>query len=207
MRLVIPISLMLLVVLSPALCTQIMNGVKPGSATVDLGDGYKASFILGNSEEAYDIDVWEPSVTNARMGSYTTYTFQISPVGDTENSTVARVDLVVPRDSITIDMPEAKTVADCLIEVPATIDDSIGYVLYDVPLFDPAIGINNTAAINNATDVSFHYFPGARKNGEGLEVYADIHVWHQLGNSTRYLPIFQALLDTLHVNGPSIAFQ
>ncbi len=52
MKAIALVSIALVVIAPLAAGEQTLNSVKPGPITIDLGDGYKASFTLGNSEKA-----------------------------------------------------------------------------------------------------------------------------------------------------------
>jgi hypothetical protein len=80
-----------------------------------------------------------------------------------------------------------------------TIDGSVGFVGYDWPLD------HSPTNTSEALDAYFHYYPGAQKAGNGIETYAE--VTGETGDrdiAQESLPIFQALLDSIKVEGPAI---
>ena len=59
---------------------QIIEDLKPGPVTIDLGDGYEASFKLADIEDSYNIEISEPA-TNELLGlKSTSYSAYISGV-------------------------------------------------------------------------------------------------------------------------------
>ncbi len=50
-------------VISVGTAEEILKNVQPGATTVNLGDGYKMSFVLDESFEGYDLKVVDPEST------------------------------------------------------------------------------------------------------------------------------------------------
>jgi hypothetical protein len=89
MGLKIVILIALIALIPVATCDQTLESVKPGPVNLDLGDGYKASFTLGDSLEAYDIVVDTPN--DMEIIGVTHYSFHIHPVDS--NKVLSTVDL------------------------------------------------------------------------------------------------------------------
>lgn len=195
--------LVALMVLSPlAACEQTLESVKPGPLTLDLGDGYSASFTLGSSENAYDIFTSTPSTSDILKTRY--YGFQIFAAGGDED--LVETTMIISPSAQPWPAPKAKRDPDNAIGgvmgvrevIPMTISGSIGYVGYDWKTGDPATDINK------AMGAFLHFFPGAQKTTDGIESYIDVTIETGV-NYPQSLPVFQDLLKTLQIKGPAIA--
>jgi hypothetical protein len=198
MRIALLVALIFLVHL--AACEQTLKSVKPGPVTIDLGDGYTASFTLENTEKTYDIFVSTPSTSDILKTRY--YGFQIFPDGGDDD--LVEATMIISLSAQPWPMPKSRREPDNAImgimgirEVtPMTIDGSIGYVGYDWKTGDPATDTKD------AINAFFHYFPGAQKISDGIESYIYVTVeTNMFDKYPRSLPVFQALLNTLQIKG------
>jgi hypothetical protein len=190
--------LVALIVLIPSVaCEQSSESIKSGPVTINLGDGYTASFVLGSSENAYDIIPGTPSTSfgNKYFG------FQIYPAGSDKEDLVEATMIISP-SAQSWPTPTARREPDNSVggilgvrEVtPMTIDGSMGYVGYDWMTGNPATDINE------AMGAFLHYFPRAQKTSDGIASYFDVTV--ETGNNySQSLPVFQDLLNTLQIKG------
>lgn len=203
MRLKIVLFIALVTLIPLATCDQTLKSVKPGPVALDLGDDYKASFMLGDSEKSYDILVSTPSTSDLLKTRY--YGFQVFPAGVDEY--LVKTTMIIQPSAIPWPAPKARREPDNAVGgimgvrdvTPMTIDGSMGYVGYDWKTGDPATDTKN------AIDAFFHYFPGARMTSEGIESYVDVTVKSNMFDKyPRSLPVFQSLLNTLKIKGPAI---
>ena len=204
MRLRMALLVMLIGLVPLAACEQTLESVKPGSVNIDLGDGYKASFTLGSSEKAYNIEVSTPSASEFTPG-YKNYGFYIYPTGS-EEKLISVSMTVSSQSSISYPSPVARREEDTgnglygvRTVTPMAIDGSIGYVGYDWQTG------NSATDIKDAIDAFFHYYPGARKTSNGIETNVDIVAEsNMLDKFPRSLPTFKELLNTLQISGSAI---
>jgi hypothetical protein len=203
---IIALLVALIVLLPLATCEQTLKSVKPGTVTLDLGDGYTASFTLGNTEQKYDIEVSTPSI-NQMIPEYKNYAFYIYPTGSEDQlgyvsmtvSSKGYMSYPLPVDRREEDTGDGNFGLGARVVTAKTIDGSIGYVGYDWQTGKPVTDVKD------AISAFFHYYPGARKTSSGIESNVDV-----IGEAgifdkfPRSLPIFQALIDTLKIGGPII---
>jgi hypothetical protein len=196
----------LIVLLPLATCEQTLKSVKPGPVTLDLGDGYTASFTLGNTEQKYDIEISTPSI-NQMIPEYKHYAFYIYPTGSEDQlgyvsmtvSSKGPMSSPLPVDRREEDTGDGNFGLGARVVIAKTIDGSIGYVGYDWQTGKPVTDEKD------AISAFFHYYPGARKTSSGIEGNVDvIGEPGILDKFPRSLPIFQALIDTLKIRGPAI---
>lgn len=165
----------------------LIQDIKPGKVNVDLGDGYKASFILPNAVSAYDIKT-EPEYHSASVSA-----------SGSEDSFI-EITLWVESQPFPHSIPAAGS-GSGLTYVPRAIDKASGCVIYDYPEGNP--GTNP----DESDGAAFRYYPGAtslkaKPDGstevEGIyEVYADT-----LGSSgPTTISVFDSILNSIHVTG------
>lgn len=195
----IVILLLFAVSTSIAACVEL----NAGNANIDLGDGYKAQFVLPDIGKPYDIEIYPHGDVG---GIFKSYGFSISSKGEE----LAKASMNVYPSSQLNPVPKAKTEASFMPEllgqrvvIPKTIAGASGYVGYD--LQKDASGTD----ISNAATGFFRYFPGARKvsdaTGESLE--STVEVYGETGglpSSAQSLQVFNSMVDSLTISGPGI---
>lgn len=190
----------LLIVMVILLATELVEGtlledVKPGKVTVDLGDGYKMSFKLPNAVKAYDI---ETGYTES-IQSYDVY---IRPKGSDEGL----LDLMFFAYDTTQYFPkyEKTEYYEPILDTdgpsvtnPATIDGAEGHIYYSYPANDP--GTNP----DHANGAAFKYYPDAQIDGEDLKGRYEV-VGDTMGaalRDSRAISVFQEVIKTIHISG------
>lgn len=175
--------------------------LKAGNANVDLGDGYKASFMLPDIGTTYDVEaypvgdfmgksygfeIYSDDVYLASMKMYVYSSPQLSPVpkASTKDSTVP--DTLGPR-----------------VITPKTISGAPGYVGYDLQ-----IGATGTDTSNAMTGF-FRCFPGAWtvSNSYTPSLNSIIEVSGETGvfpASAQSMQVFNSMVDSLTISGPGI---
>lgn len=178
--------------------------LKAGKANIDLGDGYKASFVLPDIGKPFNVEVYPPSINDIMKQK--SYGFSISSDG----KELAKASMYVYHSMQSNPVPKARTDPSIMPEImgqrivkPKTISDVLGYVGYDQN--KDASGTDTS----NAVTGFFRFFPGARKvsdaNGERLE--STIEVSGETGEapaSAQSLQVFNSLADSIEISGPSI---
>jgi hypothetical protein len=165
----------------------LMQDVKPGKINVDLGDGYKVSFILPNTVSSYDLK--------------TDTQYHVVSVNAANSEDIfLEIQLTVTSQPYPHTIPDAGRSASGLTYVPKSIDRFAGCVIYAYPEGNPG---NNPSEANGAI---FRYYPGATvpkvvpvgTEVEGTyEVYADT-----LGTSgQKTISVFDSILNSIHVTG------
>lgn len=199
MKQFIAILLLFAASISMASCVEL----KAGNAFFDLGDGYKASFVLPDIGTSYVldyayadrvavIDVLKSkaygftvsssgiNLASVTMDVYSSPQFEFVPKAHTEDS--AAPDTVGPR-----------------VITPKTINGAPGYVGYDLQ-----VGTTGTDTSNAMTGY-FKYFPGAWKESNDLksifEVYGETS---GLPASAQSLQVLNSLVDSIKISGPGI---
>jgi hypothetical protein len=189
-----------------ASCTSIAacEELKAGNANVDLGDGYKASFVLPDIGKPYNVEIYPVSTID--ILKFKTYGFSISSEGEE----LAKASMNVYSSPQLNPVPKARTEAAFMPEIlgqrvviSKTIAGAPGYVGYD--LQKDASGTD----ISNAATGFFRYFPGARKVsdtlGESLEsIYEVYGETGGLPSSAQSLQVFNSMVDSIKISGPSI---
>jgi len=185
---------------SIAACEELMAG----SANVDLGDGYKASFVLPDIGKPYNVEVYPPSVTD--IMKLKSYGFSISSDG----KELAKASMYLYPGPQSKPVPKASTEPSIMPEIMGqrvitlkTISDAPGYVGYDQN--KDASGTD----ISNAVTGFFRFFPGARKVsdafGENLESTVEVSgETGELPASAQSLKVFNSIVDSIKISGPSI---
>lgn len=175
--------------------------LKAGNANVDLGDGYKASFVLPDIGKSYVVEDAYAAGTNEnklfkpygieissdgiylasmKMYVYSSPQFQYVPEAGTEDSLVP--DTMGPR-----------------VTIPKTISGSLGYVGYDLQ-----IGATGTDTSNAMTGF-FRCFPGAWKESDGLKSIVEVSgETSGFPASAQSLQVFNSMADSIKISGPSI---
>jgi hypothetical protein len=193
----IVILLLLAASTSIAACEEL----KAGTANVDLGDGYKASFVLPDIGKPY---VVEDAIVEGTTGNeiFKPYGFVISSDG----VDLAQVIMDVYSSPQSMYVPEASKEKSAMPDVwgprvttPKTISSAPGYVGYDLQ-----IGATG-ADTSNAMGGFFRCFPGA------LEVSGDLKGIIEVSGETsglqasaQSLEVFNSMVDSIKISGPGI---
>lgn len=179
-----------------------------GNAIFDLGDGYKASFVLPDIGTYYVLDyAYADGITENELLKYKAYGFTIS---SSDGIDLASMTMNVFSSPQFQPIPKARTEDSALpdamgprIIVPKTISGSPGYIGYDLQ-----VGATGTDTSNAMTGF-FRCFPGARKVsdslGENLE--SRIEVYGEVGEfpaSAQSLKVFNSMADSIKISGPGI---
>ncbi len=186
--------------ISIAACEEL----KAGNANFDLGDGYKASFVLPDIGKPYVVEDAYTAHTNT--GLFTPYGFTISSDG----IELASLKMYVYSSPQLYPAPKASTEASTIPEVlgpriitPETISGALGYVGYDLQ-----IGATGTDT-NNAMTGFFRCFPGAQSelviSKESLKGTVEVSgETSGLPASVLSLQVFNSMVDSIKVSGPGI---
>jgi hypothetical protein len=193
------VILLLLFVASTSIAACV--ALDAGNAFLDLGDGYKASFVLPDIGKPY---VVEDAYTTSQNdnGLFKPYGFTISA----EGIYLVSVNMYVYSSPQSNPIPEAKTEPSIMPEImgqriitPKTISDAPGYVGYDQNI--DASGTDTS----NAVTGFFRFFPGAREVSDSLE--STIEVSGETGEapaSAQTLLVFNSIMDSIKISGPNI---
>lgn len=180
---------------SIAACVEL----KAGNANVDLGDGYKASFVLPNIGKPYDVEIYPHGDVG---GIFKSYGFSISSKGEElakasmnvySSPQIQYVREAGLKDSSTPDAMGPEVI------IPKTISSSPGYVGYILQ-----IGATGTDT-SNAMGGFFRCFPGARKESDRLKGMFEVS--GETGgfpSSAQSLQVFNSMVDSIKISGPSI---
>jgi hypothetical protein len=193
----IVILLLFAVSTSIAACVEL----KAGNANIDLGDGYKASFVLPDIEKPY---VVEDAYTAGTSGNtlFKPYGFSIS----SEGVYLASMKMYV------YSSPQFQYVREAGLEkspmpdiegpqviTPKTISGSPGYVGYILP-----IGATGTDT-GKVMAGFFKCFPGAQEVSGDLKGIIEVSgETSGLQASAQSLLVFNSLLDSIKISGPGI---
>jgi hypothetical protein len=196
--------IVILLLLSASTSIAACAELKAGNANFDLGDGYKASFVLPDIGKPYNVEIYPVSTID--ILKLKTYGFSISSEGEE----LAKASMNVYSSLQLNPVPKARTEAAFMPEIlgqrvviPKTIAGAPGYVGYD--LQKDASGTD----ISNAAGGFFRYFPGARKVsdtlGESLEsIYEVYGETGGLPSSAQSLQVFNSMVDSIKISGPGI---
>lgn len=153
---------------------EILEDVEPGSTSVDLGDGYEISFVLDDSFEAYDLIISDPRTTD--VGEV--YNLGIYEAGNSEWLMDIWIN-VWPWENL---YPKDS--------MPDKIDGSFGYI----------------KSITFQAD--FEYLPEGVVTPDGEDIKYTVEVHGQMDDWDSgiedKLPVFEAVVDSIHVSGPAI---
>lgn len=171
-----------------------------GNANIDLGDGYKASFVLPDIGKTYNVEVYPPSVND--IMKLKSYGFSIS----SDEKELAKASMYVYPSPQPNPIPKARTEPSIMPEImgqriitPMTISDAPGYVGYDQN--KDALGTDTS----NAVTGFFRFFPGAREVSNSLE--SAIEVSGETGEapaSAQTLQVFNSMMNSIKISGPGI---
>lgn len=166
----------------------------------DLGDGYKASFMLPDIGKPYTVEVYDENTNENPL--FKPYGFEIS----SEGSYLAHVEMhvysspqpqyIMPagtEDSLVPDQVGPRIITH------KTINGASGYVAYDLQ-----VGATGTDT-SNAMAGFFGCFPGAIEDSNGLK--GMIEISGQTGKtpaSAESLQVFNSLVDSIKITGPGI---
>jgi hypothetical protein len=182
---------------SIAACVEL----KAGNANIDLGDGYKASFVLPDIGKTYVVEDAYAAGTNGNT-LLKPYGFEISSDG---------VDLASMKMYV-YSSPQFQYVREAGIEaslvpdtmgpqfiIPKTISGSPGYVGYILQ-----IGATGTDT-SNAMGGFFKFFPGAREESGDLKGIFEVSVeTNGLSATAQSLQVFNSMMDSIKISGPGI---
>jgi hypothetical protein len=191
----------ILLLCSACISIAVCEDLKAGKATVDLGDGYKASFVLPDIGESYVVeDAYAEGITS--MDWYKPYGFTISS-GDMY---LARVLMHVYSSPQFLYVPDA-SIEDAVdtdvmgprVTTPKTISGAPGFVGYDLQI--GAVGTDTS----NAMTGFFRCYPGSWQESGDLK--GTIEVSGETGDfpaSAESLEVFKSIVDSIKISGPSI---
>lgn len=191
----------ILLLCSACISIAVCEELKAGKATVDLGDGYTASFVLPDIGKSYVVeDAYAEGTTG--MDWYKPYGFTISS-GDMD---LGQVLMHVYSSPQVLYVPEAgiedsavpKAMGPRVI-TPRTISGAPGYVGYDLQ-----IGATGTDTSNAMTGF-FRCYPGARQESGDLK--GIIEVSGETGDfpaSAESLEVFNSIMDSIRISGSGI---
>ncbi|MHC1688019.1 MAG: hypothetical protein AB9879_09970 [Methanothrix sp.] len=177
--------------------------LKAGNANFDLGDGYKASFVLPDIGKPYVLDyAYANGVAKNDLLKFKAYGFVISSEG-TDLTTVTMNAWSDPQIEY---LPSAHTEPSAVpgtmgprVIIPKTISESLGYVGYDLP-----VGATGTDT-SNSIGGFFKYYPGAWKESNDLkglfEVYGETS---GLPAPVESLNVLNSLMNSIRISGPGI---
>ena len=186
-------------------CFPLVAGMQSnaGDAIFDLGDGYKASFVLPDIGRTYEIDyLYVGKVAKDDIMKFNGYGFMVSSDG----IDLATVSMKVYSEPQIEYLPDAHTepsyspdIVGPRIIAPKTISGSPGYVGYDLP-----VGETGTD-MSNAVGYFFKYYPSSRKESgdmKGLfEVYGETS---EFPSPTESVRVIKSLIDSIEITGPGI---
>ena len=166
--------IILTVLSSSVMAAETLEDVQPGNIAVDLGGGYEISLVLDNSVDMYDLKVVDPK--NTVIGEQ--YELVVYEAGKSE----ILVDIVVrvwPWEEL---YPKNN--------MPQKIDRYFGSIYYD------------------EFHLEFVYLPGGVLAPNGHDIKSIVEVRGQTSDwdsgIADELPVFQSIVDTIHVSGPAI---
>jgi hypothetical protein len=172
-----------------------------GNAIFDLGDGYKASFVLPDIGKSYMVeDAYTASTNDNNL--FKPYGFTISSDG----IDLASLKMYVyssPQFQIVLDEGiEKSTLPDLMgprVITPKTISGSPGYVGYDLQ-----VGATGTDTSNAMTGF-FRFFPGAKNESDGLKSIFEVSgETGEFPASAKSLKVFNSMADSIKISGPGI---
>jgi hypothetical protein len=181
---------------------EVQKNVPPGKADLDLGNGYKASFELPGAENAYDLEVIEPTQLDFLVKG-TRYEFYVYPAG--KEDPITKLFLYVYsapwRDPIPKYDRMDPTGSDIgpQVRMPQTIDGARGYVGYDWLADDPGTDPSK------AMWMFFTYYPHAWEEDGSL--MSNIVIKGESAYVKDYpnsLQVIQSIVDSIHITGPGI---
>ena len=182
--------LILAVITSSAVNAETMKNVPSGATSVDLGGGYQMSFVLDDSFESYDIEIIAPSKTV--IGEK--YELVVYQAGSSDILIDMWVHIWPWEEHYSKNsFDEAKTETSygyTTQRVPRTIDGSFGKIIYGY-YGDEADGAD------------FAYLPGGVVTSDGRDIISKVEVEGRTSDA-HVLPIFDAIVDSIHVSGPAI---
>ncbi|MCJ7445015.1 MAG: hypothetical protein MUO26_10905 [Methanotrichaceae archaeon] len=146
----------LLALSSIGACQQIIKNLEPGHVTIDLGEGYNASFDLANSEKTYDVEVKEPEFGDILLTTKS-YGFIIYTAGGNEELTEITLNIYSTPKKRPVPKPsrEDREFGPLGIRAitPKITDGTTGFVGIDWPKG------NTSTNINDVVDAFFYYYP------------------------------------------------
>lgn len=191
-------TLVLVFLLIPPVFSQDDIKVTPitkGPQTVVCGDGITISFNF-NADGNYDIEK-------------ATYSPLDDPIGLYEFAIKQGEDRIM---SVTT-MVYRRSNAPLSIDAPGSENNSAGYKETQEKSIDGWPGTVSYTWTEDTTDrtpdnaklVAFQFFPGGKKVNEGIDgkisVTGRIQAWNKPNGIDGYLPIFEEILNTIHVSG------
>lgn len=180
---------------SIAACVELPGG----NAKFDLGDGYKASFVLPDIGKPYDVEIYPHGDVN---GIFKSYGFSIS----SEGKELAKASMYVyPSPQIQYvreaglknsPMPD---IEGPQVITPKTISGSPGYVGFILPI--GATGTDTSKVVGGF----FKCFPGAQEVSGDLKGIIEVSgETSGLQASAQSLEVFNSMVDSIKISGPGI---
>ena len=191
--------MILAAITSSAVADKTLKDVEPGSMSVDLGDGYKISFMLDDSFEMYDLDIIDPSTSVVGKR----YCLDVYEAGESDILVEVWV-YVWPWEELypKYEASEETSYGIVMQTIPQTIDDSYG-AIYHSWLEENASGDSE-----NANQAEFVFLPGGVLSSDGRDVKSTVEVHGQIddwdSDIVDLLPVFESIVDSIHVSGPAI---
>lgn len=165
----------------------LQKDIKPGKVNVDLGNGYKVSFILPKIVGSYDLKT-DPQY------------HVVSVNAANSEDTFLEIQLTVASQPYPHSIPAAGRSGSGLTYVPRSIDGANGCVIYAYPEG------NSGTNLDEAKGAVFKYYPGAtapKATPDGTEVEGIYEVYADtLGSSgQKTISVFDSILNSIHVIG------
>lgn len=194
----------ILLLCSTCISIAVCEELKAGKATVDLGDGYKASFVLPDIGKSYQVEGLYKEGTSGEMvlGMYKPYGIMISSDGNDP----VHLQMSVYTSPQFLFLPEAgiqkSPVPDEIgprITTPRTISGAQGYTGYD--LKPGATGTDTSDAMGGF----FKFYPNAYLDSGDLKGLIEVYV--ETGDSPaspQALQVLESMLDSIKISGPGI---
>ncbi len=196
-KFVMAITLMMSIFLIPLVLSQDDLTVTPitkGAQIVNFGEGIKISFDF-NADGTYNLESGTYSLPKDALGLHEFHIKQ----GETD---VMSVTAMVYR----------RTHTPLPIDAPGSEHNSAGYAETQEKTIDGWPGTltytwaedTTDRTLDNAKLVSFQFFPGGEKVSEGIEgrvsIEGRIQAWNKPNGINEYRPIFEEILNTIHVS-------
>lgn len=193
----------IIVLVAASTSIAVCAGLGAGAATFDLGDGYKASFMLPDIGTEYVLDyAYEGGISENELFKLKAYGFTISS-GDAQLATLTMYVYSSPQlEYLPESGVEKSAIPDEIgprIIIPRTIDGAPGFVGYDLQVDETGTDTSN------AMTGFFKYFPGSWQESGDLKGL--IEVSGETGDfpaTAQSLQVFNSILDSIKISGPGI---
>jgi hypothetical protein len=200
MKLALSLICIVLLIIGATQGTLLQNQ-KPGNINVDLGDGYKLSFTLPNTVNAYDIETDSGYSDLLKSHDYNVYVY---PAGNEDSFLEIRL---TKESQPTHYFIHGAGREDLKIEgigpyvyIPQAIDGANGYVVYTYPEG------NSATEINEANGGAFRFYPTATApkatpDGSDVEGIYEVKVDTYGSTHPQTVSVFKSILDSIHLLG------